>query len=408
MSPTHRPPAHRLLAVVLVCAMAMSAIGVGAALPTMHNSDTAPITTVAVFQDGNCWEVEMYGDGTQNVSEFYDYRSPKTNVSGDGWGSYGTRDIQENQASQILFHEGNDTVSMVFVHDALEEPHGGTITFTFDNLPADGEWAVEDDPYPDREDNWDHFENGTEADIDWKWSDGRVDGGAFSGVELTNGTAIEIDPGFNEQADKWESWGHARGDNRTENWYLRSANGDVQQLDMTEPIRVVYGVCGENALPMATLNFGQIANSSEIVFRADASYADGTIESYEWDLNGDGVSEATTDTPSIRNVYEEPGTYNVTVRAIAGDGSETSVTERVEITEAMVNDTEPNETTTDDSTTTDDPTMTDPPDTTAADTNAAPTTTEAGSSSGAPGFGIVLAAAVVLVAALLVARRSRH
>ncbi|MFD1647811.1 PKD domain-containing protein [Haloarchaeobius litoreus] len=403
MSPNDPTKRRFVVTVALTCAMVMTSVSVAAV------ATAPPGETVAVAQGDQCWEVSTYGDGSSTVSEFYDYRTPNTTPPGDEWGSYGTRSMQDNQDSLLAFYEGSQGTSMVMVHDRIGGAHGGTITFDIYGLPQSGEWAVEDDGYPGSEDNFDYFANGTEASIDWKWSGERNDGAAFRGIAATNGSWLTIDPGFNEAADKWESWSWARGENRTETWYLRSADGGVQQLSMNNDVRVRAGGCPDGVSPMATMDRTVVQNGGAMEFQVDASHANGSVTAYEWDWNGDGQTDQRTMSDTVVHEFEQTGLRSVTVTAFAEDGSTTTVSDLVVVNESMVAGSSPNtETPTPTATATPTPTSTQtsgPGTDGPASTTAAPTATPTDGNGGSPGFGVLLGLVAVLAVALVAAAR---
>lgn len=407
MSPNDSSKRRLVVTVALTCAMLAASVSVAAVATAPHGG------TIAVAQGDQCWEVSTYGDGSSTVSEFYDYRTPNTTPPGDEWGSYGTQSMQDNQDSLIAFYEGREGTSMVLVHDRIGGAYGGTITFDIYGLPPSGEWAVEDDGYPESEDNFDYFANGTEASIDWKWSGERNDGAAFRGLEASNGSWIRIDPGFNEAADKWESWSWARGENRTEDWYLHDAQGGVQELSMNNDVRVRAGGCPDGVSPMATMTEEVVQNGGAMEFSVDASYANASITAYEWDWNGDGRADQRTTGASVVHEFEEPGLRSVTVTAFAEDGATTSVSELVVVDEAMLEGNSPAT-----STPTPTPTQTPTPTPTAtespgqetdgpASTTGSPTDTATDADGGSPGFGALVALVSLLAATLFVNRRRR-
>ncbi|RDZ48194.1 hypothetical protein C5B86_03835 [Haloferax sp. Atlit-19N] len=59
----------------------------------------------------------------------------------------------------------------------------------------------------------------------------------------------------------------------------------------------------------------------------DASNTTGDILEYTWDTNGDGVAEAETRGATYTSVYESPGTYTVTVTAVAETAAGDTVTD---------------------------------------------------------------------------------
>lgn len=71
-----------------------------------------------------------------------------------------------------------------------------------------------------------------------------------------------------------------------------------------------------DSLPVITAREAQVLRGGVVVtFDASASRdPDGTIESYEWDLDGDGAYEKTTTTPTTTRRYTQPGTIATRVR----------------------------------------------------------------------------------------------
>jgi len=105
-----------------------------------------------VAQGTSCVPVDPVTNTSQDVVEFYDYRTPGSDGEGSQYASYGTREYQETQTSVMFFYEGSNATSLVTVNDRLgDEYHGSTVTMEFSGLPADGEWAVRDDQYSNRD-----------------------------------------------------------------------------------------------------------------------------------------------------------------------------------------------------------------------------------------------------------------
>jgi len=71
----------------------------------------------------------------------------------------------------------------------------------------------------------------------------------------------------------------------------------------------------------------------------DASDTDGDILEYNWDVDGDGIGEAESETPTYGHAYEEPGTYDVTVTAYAEDSSGDVVSDEATVSIEVVADT---------------------------------------------------------------------
>lgn len=69
--------------------------------------------------------------------------------------------------------------------------------------------------------------------------------------------------------------------------------------------------------PTATLSASKSVNvGTTVQLDANDSTDDFGIESYEWDLDGDGTVDKTTTTPTLSHTFESAGTYEVTVTAI--------------------------------------------------------------------------------------------
>ena len=196
-------------------------------------NETAAVDTYAVSQNGNCVEVAAFGDGTDPVGEFYQYGSHSGLYS-----SQGTNEYQRHDESQLFLHNGAEGGSVVFVHgEAGSERGGGQASVTVTGLPDGAEWAVEDDDYDTRDDNF--TVDGERAHADWFWEDNRTDGGALSGLERGDYEAITIVAGFNENAH------HASLDAplAVDTWRLHGADGGEYVLDPSEPLTVRPGTC---------------------------------------------------------------------------------------------------------------------------------------------------------------------
>lgn len=294
-------------------------------------SSAAPQSYV-VKQGSSCWEVTPLGDGTQNVSDFYDYRSPATTPSSDKYSSFGTTHLQENQVSNLFLYNGSDGVSLVMLHDKLgEAPYASTVTFNFSGLPTSREWVVEDDTYPGRDDNFTH--EATTSTINWKWTGNRTDGAAVRGLEDTASyTAVEIDPEFNENATYWGIWPVSGGQNRITSWKLITGPDAVDPsakatLAMDGNVTVGPGECPDSADPVAHADVPSSVVAGT-TFRVDGSGStdDKGIVKYAWDF-GDGTT-ATGRTAT--HAYSTNGTY--TINLTVTDGAGNTSTERNQIT----------------------------------------------------------------------------
>jgi len=326
---SRRSQARAVLLAGLLVVSSFAMAGVGGAAPS---GDT---TTFHVTQGDECYEVSAVS-GDENVSEFYDYRTPNESYT---YSSHGTQDLQRNQASNLFLYHGTEGVSLVMVHDKLGDgPHGGAITFDISGLPSDRTWAVEDDSYGENtDDNFTHSD--TSSSIDWMWQPNRTDGAAVRGLGGDNYEEITIDPGFNEAADDWGKWKWTGGDNRTEEWRLLGADkSEVASLDLSESVTIAKGECPDTTDPDAKLSASPnpAANDEAVTFDASNSTDNEGIEQYAWDFDGDGDAEQTTgaDSPTATHTYDAPGNYTAVVAVTDGNGNTDTATTEVEVTEA--------------------------------------------------------------------------
>jgi PKD repeat protein len=65
---------------------------------------------------------------------------------------------------------------------------------------------------------------------------------------------------------------------------------------------------------------------------ASSTDADGTIESYEWDFDGDGTTDATGE--EVTNTFDDPGDYDVALTVTDDDGATDTTTQTVSVGEA--------------------------------------------------------------------------
>ncbi|WP_255148958.1 hypothetical protein [Halorarius halobius] len=177
--------------------------------------------------------------GDQPVETFYDWRGAETKYS-----SAGTVALQRPETSILFLYDGPDGVSLVIVHGKYDgTAPAGVVSFAFDGLPVDGSWAVTDDRYdgPDNVDRW--TRNGSTATVDWRWSPGRTDGGAFFGLHGDPALELTVSPAFNERGALWEN--HDGG--RIRSWQALSgslSDPDRYDLSMDTAVTITRGVCG--------------------------------------------------------------------------------------------------------------------------------------------------------------------
>ncbi len=234
---------RRVLAAVAVVALVALAVhgGVTATASLVQVTDDEAF---ALVQGGSCTPIAALGDGSRTVSAFYDYRNATTEPTGR-YSSYGTTGLQVHQTSVLFLYNGSRGVSLVVVHDALgDEAEGGAVSFTVTGLPENATWAVEDDTYPARDDNFTH--EGSRTVVDWMWAPNRSDGAAVRGVDR-DGVTIAPDfdavPRAKNDSGVWVEWEYA--DDPVDGWLAYTGSGAVS-LNTTQNVTVRRGGCGDS------------------------------------------------------------------------------------------------------------------------------------------------------------------
>jgi len=210
--------------------------------PAQQASDAPTV----IRQSGQCYPILAFGNGNENVEEFYDYRSPYTEPQG-WYHAYGELEsLLREDTSQIFLYNGSEGTNLVFVNDGDSNisGSGGTVTVDITGLPAEGNWSVRDDSYPGQDDVF--VISGTEAHIEWVWNEGnRSDGAVYTGLGGGDWSRITIEPQFNEDSPRYPyvDWEGSAEDNEIETWIARSANRTSYELNMSEPLFLERGEC---------------------------------------------------------------------------------------------------------------------------------------------------------------------
>ncbi|WP_135823750.1 PKD domain-containing protein [Halorussus ruber] len=350
-----------LVALLVASSFGTATVGAGSLAGDATGNDAAgndasesagDTETFHVVQGEECYEVTALGSGEKTVSEFYDYRAG----AGTLYGSYGedSQAVQENQVSHVFVYEGEEGLSLVMLHDDLNETGGGAATFDISGLPEEREWVIEDDDYANRDDNFDHGE--TSSTIDWMWGDNRTDGAAVRGLDA-DFEGITVEPAFGE-----ESWAYQNRSNpwpfatdEIEDWQLQSGTGEEFSLDRDEPIKILKGSCGggedgsEDEDEHGDENEGEdghdrdssaalsvspetVTENESVQFEASGLAEACEDATYKWDFDSDGDTDARTDDPTVSHTYDDAGSYNATVTIVREDGTEESSSTSVEVT----------------------------------------------------------------------------
>lgn len=309
---------------VVVILIALVALGAAPA--------AAGPSTYSVSQGDDCFELAAVGDGTETVEAFYDYRSNETTPKSYYYSSYGTAAYQETQQSNLFIYDGASGRSLVFLHDEFgDSPGGGSVSMELSGLPADGEWAVQDDRYGNesQDDRWNVTE--TTTSVEWVWSDDRNDGGAY---RLNNESfTIQIDSAFNENTARWESWrGSGSENDKITSWIATSGNGTEHELERGVALTIEPGPCETIAPANATVSAdGNSSVGSTVTFDASASTGHESIQEYQWDIGTDGTVEAVTTEPTLEHKFDSPGTHSMSVTVVDSIDQTESATIQVQI-----------------------------------------------------------------------------
>jgi|GEM_PF-198517 len=333
----------QLLCIVIALMMMLSMVAVTPA--SASDSEESFI----ISQGDQCIAVEPLS-GDETVEEFYDYRHRHHDRDDPRWGRYysseGTVEYQEDDTSILILYEGPDGISLVSVHDMLhrnqeEGTHGGSVTFYIDGLPDEYDWAVIDDDYAIEyddlnQDNIYDFDS-TPAMLSWVWQTGRTDGMALRGLERSDDLELTIEPGFNE--DSYHRYGDQRRDGPNDrpdkgeryngtidDWEVLSfTDGSYDRIpldSLDEEVTISYGFCdgAEQLDASLSASTSLTAANESVSFTVDHEDED-SIDTYQWDVDGDGSVDLETRDPSIEFTYEDAGSYTPTVYMETDNGA---------------------------------------------------------------------------------------
>lgn len=241
----------------------------------------------------------------------------------------------------LFVHRNAETnaLSLIIVHNAPDAGSAGQAGFEIDGLPSSASLVLRDDP----SDTFD-LANGR---FQWEWASGHTDGLVIEGLESP--ATLEISPQLDRGIVGWKLLTQ------------KTANGPAERVPMpslSEPVTVAIG----EGLPAAPREEDEADEEEEPAdeaeptepgpelradFRAspergfvgvpvefDASPSTGEIEQYEWDVDGDGSFDVRTAEPTIEHVYDQAGSYDVTLRLTDADGNTATFTDTIEIREA--------------------------------------------------------------------------
>lgn len=234
------------------------ALVLGSTRPASARGGGGDEADYAVEQGDRCVSISPLS-GDEPVEAMYELRIPgryggENGASDPGSGPYyesiGTTDLQRPNTTITFLYDGPEGLSLVVVHGHAQRGDGGSASWQLEGLPSDGAWVVRDDFYLDPQtgdvaqtsyDRWDL--GGQSHTIDWTWTGGRTDGGAFR--PLGSEFEVTVTPAYNEAAALWEQ--HFSG--RVANWHVLSGSRESperRQLALDQPVTVRTGDCDED------------------------------------------------------------------------------------------------------------------------------------------------------------------
>ena len=213
-------------------------------------------------------------------------------------GSVAKTGFEEANAAVMFLYR--DTVSgdlSLFV--LLGGPNGtaGAVSMTLSGVPAGAGFTVQDDT-ADFRDVWKITP--PTGSIDWTWNEGFSDGMVLG--PLGSEFSLTLVPRFTTGI--------------TQVKFLSGSIDNPQEisLNLNDPI-IVAATLNRPPVVGASVSPAEPHINEPITFDASASYdPDGSIVSYEWDFDGDGIFDQTTSDPVVTTAYATSGMKTVTLR----------------------------------------------------------------------------------------------
>jgi PKD repeat protein len=113
--------------------------------------------------------------------------------------------------------------------------------------------------------------------------------------------------------------------------------GEALVADADERVdEIPSGSSASDKGPVAEFDIAPSSPTAGVSITFDASGAsdaDGTIETYNWDFNGDGTIDETTTAPTVSHTYAEPGQYDVELTVVDDEGKRSTTNRVVKVTQ---------------------------------------------------------------------------
>jgi hypothetical protein len=119
-----------------------------------------------------------------------------------------------------------------------------------------------------------------------------------------------------------------------------AATSNMQGFDFTGTWETVSGdypiLAWQKPTPSFTLSTTPPPVGEAITFDgSNSGDRDGSIQTYEWDFDGDGNTDVTREGPLATHTYSSPGTFAVTLTVTDDDGATATTTQTVSVGEGM-------------------------------------------------------------------------
>jgi len=234
--------------------------------------------------------------------------------------------VELPRVSLLFFYRETATgkLALIVIHNAPDAGPGGRVRMRIEGLPPSATLTLKDDPNDEY-----RFDPPT-GEFSWRWTSKHTDGLVINNLEGSFTLKVTL-----EKASGIQQWklltinDPAVGVERVplksleEPLTLIVGRGAVAPTPTPAPggLRAAFVVSPEPARVGVPVLFD--ARPSQ-VFQAD-------IVRYEWDFDGDGAFDLTTQEPTATHVYEEPGTFPVTLRITDSGGRTATTTKPLEV-----------------------------------------------------------------------------
>jgi len=262
-----------------------------------------------VSQGGTRYTVTPLGNA-QAVRDFYGYA-----------GSVSSTGFEEANTAVFYLYRNTATgeLSLVVQLSGVAGSTVGAVSMPLNGVPTGASFQVQDDSF-DFRDTWDLTPpTGT---VSWSWDQGLGDGMALG--PLGQEFQLELFPVF------------ATGITRAKFLSGSFANPTENTLNLLEPI-LIEGTTNRPPTVSFFVSPATVHINEPVTFDASATRdPDGTAVTYEWDFNGDGLFELSTQDAVVTHTYATSGLKSVTLRATDAAGASDRDTVTIDVGELAV------------------------------------------------------------------------